>query len=74
LLFTLPETKGIPLEEMGRIFGDENEIAMYEAESPKELKEKLDEIKSHGAGQERDLRAENGGHIKAEEPSPVEQA
>ena len=27
--FTIPETKGIPLEELAKIFGDDDEIVVY---------------------------------------------
>jgi len=32
LYFVLPETKGIPLEEMAKIFGDEDEVVVYAAD------------------------------------------
>lgn len=31
-MYILPETKGIPLEEMGKLFGDESETSMYSEE------------------------------------------
>lgn len=34
LWFILPETKGIPLEEMGKLFGDEDENNIYLQENP----------------------------------------
>lgn len=32
LWFILPETKGLSLEQVGNIFGDEDEAAMYRAD------------------------------------------
>lgn len=29
MYFTLPETKGIPLEDMAKIFGDTDEVILY---------------------------------------------
>jgi hypothetical protein len=34
LWFLLPETKGIPLEEMGKLFGDEVETNLYNEDQP----------------------------------------
>lgn len=34
LWFILPETKGIPLEQMGKLFGDEDETNIYLQENP----------------------------------------
>ena len=32
MLFLFPDTRGLPLEEIAAMFGDEDEVAVYQAE------------------------------------------
>lgn len=56
LWFILPETKGIPLEKMGMLFGDEDETNLYDASTPDvDLPEKLNAANEDKNGYEKQV-------------------
>jgi len=66
--FVLPETKGIPLEEMAAVFGDTDDIAVYSADIHVDHTTHEVVVDEHDGTQVRRRSArdvESGGHVSA---------
>jgi MFS family permease len=64
LFFFYPDTKGIPLEEIAAIFGDANEVAVYQ----KELEENSEVVNVGILSKDKSPKDQTTEHIEGENP------